>query len=55
MLTETMMDNFDITAHLERKNGPIGSDSWKKAEDKAWEEYNGELIRAAEEESSETR
>lgn len=38
---------FDVTAHLEDKFGPIGSDKWKAEEDRAWEEYNAQILKDA--------
>lgn len=35
---------YDVSAELERKFGPKGSDSRKAAEDKAWEEYNAQIL-----------
>ena len=35
---------YDVSAELERKLGPKGSDSRKAAEDKAWEEYNAQIL-----------
>ena len=34
----------DVSAELEREFGPKGSDSRKAAEDKAWEEYNAQIL-----------
>ncbi|MBR5735992.1 MAG: helix-turn-helix transcriptional regulator [Bacteroidales bacterium] len=38
---------YDVTKHLEEKFGPVGSESWRKEEDRAWEEYNAEILRDA--------
>ena len=35
---------YDVSAELERKFGPKGSETRKKAEDKAWEEYNAQIL-----------
>lgn len=35
---------YDVSADLEREFGPKGSDSRKIAEDKAWEEYNAQIL-----------
>lgn len=35
---------YDVSAELEREFGPKGSDSRKIAEDKAWEEYNAQIL-----------
>ena len=35
---------FDVSAELEREFGPKGSESRKQAEDKAWEEYNAQIL-----------
>lgn len=38
---------YDVTAHLVERFGPIGSDTWKEEESRAWEEYNAEILREA--------
>lgn len=35
---------YDVSAELEREFGPKGSETRKKAEDKAWEEYNAQIL-----------
>ena len=35
---------YDVTADLEREFGPVGSKGWNKAVEKAWEEYNAEIL-----------
>lgn len=35
---------YDISAELEEEFGPKGSASRKSAEDKAWEEYNAQIL-----------
>ena len=35
---------FDVSAELERDFGPKGSESRRIAEDKAWEEYNAQIL-----------
>lgn len=35
---------FDVSAELEREFGPKGSETRKLAEDKAWEEYNAQIL-----------
>ena len=35
---------YDVSAELEQEFGPKGSASRKAAEDKAWEEYNAQVI-----------
>ncbi len=35
---------YDVSAELEREFGPKGSESRKIAEDKAWEEYNAQIL-----------
>ena len=35
---------YDISAELEQEFGPKGSASHKAAEDKAWEEYNAQIL-----------
>ena len=39
------MDYYDVTAHLVERFGPVGSASWKAEEDRAWEEYNADILR----------
>lgn len=41
------MDYYDVTAHLVERFGPVGSASWKAEEDRAWEEYNADILRNA--------
>lgn len=38
---------YDVTAELEQCFGPIGSDSWNAAADRAWERYNADVLLAA--------
>ena len=45
----------DVTSHLEDKFGPIGSKGWIEAENRAWEEYNAQIIRDARKESGMTQ
>ena len=41
-------NNFiDVTAHLVNLFGPVGSETWKAEESRAWEEYNAEILRDA--------
>ena len=40
-------DFYDVTAHLEKRFGPIGSKTWQAEESRAWEEYNAEILKAA--------
>ena len=35
---------YDVSAELEREFGPKGSAKRKEAEDKAWEEYNAQIL-----------
>lgn len=35
---------YDVSAELEREFGPRGSAGRKAAEDKAWEEYNAQIL-----------
>lgn len=35
---------YDVSAELEREFGPKGSESRKAAEEKAWEEYNAQIL-----------
>ena len=37
-------DIYDVTADLEQEFGPVGSEGWNKAIEKAWEEYNAEIL-----------
>lgn len=41
------MDNkaiYDVTADLVKAFGPVGSERWNKAVEKAWEEYNADIL-----------
>ena len=46
---------YDVTDHLVRRFGPIGSDSWNAEESKAWEEYNAQILREARKEAGITQ
>ena len=35
---------YNITADLEQEFGKVGSEGWNKAVEKAWEEYNAEIL-----------
>ena len=35
---------YDVSAELEQEFGPRGSESRKAAENKAWEEYNAQIL-----------
>ncbi|MBR6161596.1 MAG: helix-turn-helix transcriptional regulator [Bacteroidales bacterium] len=35
---------YDVSAELEREFGPKGSETRKQAEDKAWKEYNAQIL-----------
>ena len=37
-------DIYDVTADLEQEFGPVGSQGWNKAVEKAWEEYNADIL-----------
>ena len=37
-------DIYDVTADLEQEFGPFGSQGWNKAVEKAWEEYNADIL-----------
>lgn len=37
-------DLYDVDAELEREFGPVGSRTWEKAVDKAWDEYNAAIL-----------
>ena len=41
------VENYDVTAHLVRRFGPVGSETWKAEENKAWEEYNAQILKDA--------
>ncbi|MBR7026775.1 MAG: helix-turn-helix transcriptional regulator [Bacteroidales bacterium] len=47
--------NFNVTEHLENRFGPVGSETWRAEEDRAWEEYNAEILRDARKESGMTQ
>ena len=40
-------ENYDVTAHLVRRFGPVGSETWKAEENRAWEEYNAQILKDA--------
>lgn len=46
---------YDVTAHLVERFGPMGSDTWKEEESRAWEEYNAEILREARKEAGITQ
>ena len=48
-------DYYDITAHLVERFGPVGSESWKAEENRAWEEYNADILRNARKEAGLTQ
>ena len=48
-------DYYDITEHLTKKYGPVGSETWKAEEDRAWEEYNADILRNARKEAGLTQ
>ena len=48
-------DYYDITGHLTQKYGPVGSETWKAEEDRAWEEYNADILRNARKEAGLTQ
>lgn len=35
---------YDVSAELDRELGPVGSESRKAAIEKAWEEYNAQVL-----------
>lgn len=35
---------YDVTTELEREFGAQGSESWKKAVEQAWDEYNAQIL-----------
>lgn len=47
--------HYDVTAHLVQRFGPVGSETWKAEEDRAWEEYNAEILREARKEAGLTQ
>lgn len=48
-------DFYDITEHLTHKYGPVGSETWKAEENRAWEEYNADILRNARKEAGLTQ
>lgn len=38
---------FDVTGHLVERFGTVGSERWRAEENRAWEEYNAEILRDA--------
>ena len=48
-------NTFDVTEHLEKRFGPVGSETWRAEEDRAWEEYNAEILREARKEAGLTQ
>jgi len=40
-------ETYDVTEHLVRRFGPVGSESWKVEENRAWEEYNARILKDA--------
>lgn len=46
---------YDVTAHLVERFGPVGSESWKAEENRAWEEYNADILRNARKEAGLTQ
>ena len=40
-------ETYDVTAHLVQRFGPVGSESWKAEENRAWEEYNAQILKDA--------
>ena len=47
MLKSSNGDYYDITEHLTQKYGTVGSETWKAEEDRAWEEYDADILRNA--------
>ena len=35
---------YDVTADLEQEFGQVGSKGWNRAVEKAWEEYNADIL-----------
>ena len=48
-------ETYDVTAHLVRRFGPVGSESWKAEENRAWEEYNAQILKDARQEMGVTQ
>ena len=48
-------DFYDVTGHLVERFGPIGSKAWKAEEDRAWEDYNADILRNARKEAKMTQ
>ena len=48
-------ETYDVTAHLVRRFGPVGSESWKAEENRAWEEYNAQILKDARKEMGVTQ
>ena len=46
---------YDVTKHLVDRFGPVGSKTWKAEEDRAWEEYNADILRNARKEAGLTQ
>ena len=46
---------YEVPRHLVERFGPVGSGTWRAAEDRAWEEYNAEILRNARKEAGLTQ
>ena len=55
MKKSTTGDYYDITSHLVDKYGPVGSETWNAEENRAWEEYNADILRIARKEAGLTQ
>lgn len=54
-MSKSKSENFDVTAHLVERFGPVGSENWIAEEDRAWEEYNADILREARKEAGLTQ
>jgi DNA-binding XRE family transcriptional regulator len=48
-------DIYDVSAELEREFGPVGSGSWKKAVQQAWDEYSAQILLDARKDAKKTQ
>ena len=48
-------ETYDVTAHLVRRFGPVGSETWQAEENRAWEEYNAQILKEARKEMGVTQ
>ncbi|MDE6310495.1 MAG: helix-turn-helix domain-containing protein [Muribaculaceae bacterium] len=52
---KTKMQTYNVSEELNRTFGAPGTDSRRKAEDQAWEEYNAQILLDARKESGMTQ